>query len=193
MKDESNAIETLNNSQSKRKYNRRDVVVEDKPLEIKEVNIEDTENKNNDAIDTIERQRTIENLKSIGVLNVDNLTTNELIAKLNESLLEERQKRVDLEVSKDLSVINQYRTNNNNLKDKDFILRLYQMSMPGVCLPAFTDEDAQLTDKQLFNKADEKGMKQETDPSDFYKNRMIRKKKVFNKNSEEEYRRFLES
>lgn len=129
----------------------------------------------NRIIDDENRARIIDQLTAMGVSDSSLLSDKELIHKLSSILDEEHKKNISLEAAKALQPLNMYASKAHaDLKNKDFIERLFMLNIPDIFLEAFTDEDANIKeDEKLWEIVRRSGIYQYDNPRDTFRNKMI--------------------
>ena len=144
----------------------------------------------NRIIDDENRARIIDQLTELGVSDSSGLNDQELILKLSEILSEEHSKNIQHEANKAFMPLNAYAAQaHEDLKDKDFIQRLFNLNIPPMFLVAFRDEDAKIKDDMnIWKIVSSSGIMQYENPRDIFKNKMLNKK-VYKRDLPREFRR----
>jgi len=129
----------------------------------------------NRVLDDENRARIIDQLTALGILEPSLLSDVDLISKLSTILEETHKKNIALEASKAIQPLNIYASKAPpDLKNKEFIERLFMLNVPDIFLEAFTDEDANIKDDgKIWEIVKHSGIYQYDNPKDNFKNKMI--------------------
>lgn len=129
----------------------------------------------NRVVDDENRARLIDQLVALGVSDPSLLSDIDLITKLSSILDETHKKNIALEAAKAFQPLNMYASKAPpDLKNKEFIERLFMLNIPDIFLQAFTDEDATIKDDaKLWEIVKHSGIYQYDHPQDSFRNKMV--------------------
>lgn len=132
------------------------------------------EKANTRVLDDANRARIVDQLSDLGVIDPSTLSDCDLIAKLSDILSETHEKNIRLAAQSAIKPLNIYAAKaHKDLKDKDFIERLFNLSIPDIFLCAFTDDDAKKDDKKLWEIVKFSGVSQYEHHGESFRNKIV--------------------
>lgn len=102
-------------------------------------------------------------------INSDGLSDEEIVKSLSKLFNEEKEKRKNAEVTREVIDLNMYISGID--LNKELVERFYRMNIPKIFLKIFNDKDAELTDRQVWEKIHVCDVRQVPRIADFYKTR----------------------
>jgi hypothetical protein len=141
---------------------------------LKNEEVKDMSNENR-LLDDDNRARICDQLSDLGVPDPTLLSDSDLVLKLSTIMEETHKKNITLEASKAIKPLNMYAAkSHSDLKNKEFIARLFNLNIPDIFLAAFTDDDASITaDNKLWEIVHRSGIYQYEHPRELFKKKTI--------------------
>lgn len=142
------------------------------------------------VLDDENRARIIDQLSEMGIPDPSALSDKDLIKKISDLLTSENKKRIQAEATANLKPLNLYAAvAHKDLKDKEFIERLFMLNIPNIYLVEFTDEDKNLKDADLWRIVSRSKILQYQNVRDMFRNRTIEESRAIDRDLPREFLR----
>jgi len=105
------------------------------------------------------RMDLLAKLEDLGI-DASNMDDAEILKKIGDVAKEERELRAQESANSAFTTANAYCLRAENLKDKKFALRLFELGVPSIFCEAFTDDDSKLEDQKIWEKVSKSGIVQ---------------------------------
>ena len=120
------------------------------------------------------RTSILHRLEKLGVDTKD-LSDEDIVKKMMEIEMDASERLAKSEASKALVPLNLYaQTEGCRIKNKELIERLYNLGVPAIWLPEFTDEDIKLDKREIWKKVQKSPIRQIYEVKEIFQDRSAR-------------------